>query len=96
MDKFAFGVEYDPYHHSVNGTISEAIKTYEANGVPLRQLLSDYNDVLTYPSELKKALNPWLYLTKGIKNLPVVSGVSVAETLFNVSAMSLYRQKPIN
>lgn len=96
MDKFIIEVGYEPYHHVINGTISEAIKAYEANGVPLRQLLSDYNDVLTYPSELKKALNPWLYLTKGIKNLPVVSGVSVAETLFNVSAMSLYRQKPIN
>ena len=32
-----------------NGTISDAINTYMTMGVPLSQLLTDYNDVITYP-----------------------------------------------
>ena len=82
------------YNHRVNGTILDAIKQYEARGVPLKQLLSDYNDVIS-GSNIKEAINPWEYLYKGKKKLPVVSGVSVAEALFNTSAMSLYKQKPI-
>ena len=82
--------------HKINGTIANAISKYEDNRVSLRQLLTDYNDVITYPEYLKKAINPWEYLSKGIKKQTVVCGVSVAETLFNVSAMSLYRQKPMD
>ena len=64
-------------------------------GVPLSQLLTDYNDVITYPDLLETAVNPWesIHIRKGT---PVVCGVSAAETLFNVSAMSLYRQNPIS
>lgn len=78
-----------------NGTITDAINTYTTMGVPLSQLLSDYNDVITYPDILKTAVNPWesIHIRKGT---PVVCGVSAAETLFNVSAMSLYRQNPIS
>lgn len=84
----------EPYNHKINGTVLNAIKLYEANGVTLRQLLSDFNAVTTY-SDLKKAINPWEYLNKGIKKVPIVCGVSTAEALFNTSAMTLYRQKPI-
>lgn len=79
----------------INGTIADAINTYTSMGVPLSQLLSDYNDVITYPDLLETAVNPWesIHIKKGI---PVVCGVSAAETLFNVSAMSLYRQNPIS
>ena len=82
------------YSHKVNGTILDAIKQYESRGVPLIQLLTDYNDVIS-GSNIREAINPWEYLYKGKKNLSVVSGVSVAEALFNTSAMSLYKQKPI-
>lgn len=88
--------KFEPYMHKINGTIANAISRYEYNKVTLRQLLTDYNDVITYPEYLKKAINPWEYLSKGIKKQTVVCGVSVAETLFNVSAMSLYKQKPID
>lgn len=88
--------KFEPYMHKINGTIANAISKYEDNRVSLRQLLTDYNDVITYPEYLKKAINPWEYLSKGIKKQTVVCGVSVAETLFNVSAMSLYRQKPMD
>lgn len=79
----------------INGTIADAINRYTSMGVPLSQLLSDYNDVITYPGLLKTAVNPWesIHIRKGT---PVVCGVSAAETLFNVSAMSLYRQNPIS
>lgn len=78
-----------------NGTIADAINTYTTMGVPLSQLLTDYNDVITYPDLLETAVNPWesIHIRKGT---PVVCGVSAAETLFNVSAMSLYRQNPIS
>ena len=88
--------KFEPYMHKINGTIANAISKYEDNRVSLRQLLTDYNDVITYPEYLKKAINPWEYLSKGIKKQTVVCGVSLAETLFNVSAMSLYRQKPMD
>ena len=88
--------KFEPYMHKINGTIANAIGRYECNRVSLKQLLTDYNDVITYPEYLKKAINPWEYLNKGISRRNVVCGVSVAETLFNVSAMSLYKQKPID
>ena len=88
--------KFEPYKHKINGTIANAIGRYECNRVALRQLLSDYNDVITYPEYLEKAINPWEYLSKGIKKQSVVCGVSVVETLFNISAMSLYKQKPID
>ena len=84
------------YNHKLNGTIADAINEYERRGVPLRQLLSDYLDVITYPDELQKAINPWQHINTGIKSNPTVCGVSVAETLYNVAAMSLYRQNPIS
>lgn len=87
---------FKTYMHKINGTIANAIGNYESNKVSLRQLLSDYNDVITYPEYLKKAINPWEYLSRGIKKRDVVCGVSMAETLFNISAMSLYKQKPID
>lgn len=88
-------LELETYNLKGNGTITQAIKTYESYNVPLKQLLTDYNDVITYPEYLKKAFNAWEYLNKGIKKIPIVCGVSVAEALFNVSAMSLHKQKPI-
>ena len=84
------------YKHKLNGTIADAIKQYECRGVPLRQMISDYLDVITYPDELQEAINPWQHINTVIKKIPVVCGVSEAETLFNVSAMSLYGQHPIS
>lgn len=86
--------ELVPVKQKINGTISAAINRYISMGVPLKQLLSDYNDILTYPELLKTAVNPWesINIKKGVT---VVCGVSKAEALFNVSAMSLYRQQPI-
>ena len=58
-----------------NGTIADAINTYTTMGVPLSQLLTDYNDVITYPDLLETAVNPWesIHIRKGT---PVVCGVS--------------------
>ena len=83
-----------PTKQKINGTISAAINRYISMGVPLKQLLSDYNDILTYPELLKTAVNPWesINIKKGV---PIVCGVSKAEALFNVSAMSLHKQQPI-
>ena len=83
-----------PVKHKINGTISSAINKYTSMGVPLKQLLSDYNDILTYPELLKSAVNPWesINVKKGV---PIVCGVTKAEALFNASAMSLYKQQPI-
>ena len=83
-----------PVKQKINGTISTAINRYISMGVPLKQLLSDYNDILTYPELLRSAVNPWesINLKKGVD---IVCGVSKAEALFNASAMSLYRQQPI-
>lgn len=83
------------YTQKVNDTIASAIKLYESNGVPLRQLMTDFNSVLSHPDELKKAYNPWECLNNNINKVPVVCGVSVAESLFNVAAMSLVKQPPI-
>ena len=58
--------KFEPYMHKINGTIANAIGRYECNRVSLKQLLTDYNDVITYPEYLKKAINPWEYLNKGI------------------------------
>ena len=51
--------KFEPYMHKINGTIANAIGRYECNRVSLKQLLTDYNDVITYPEYLKKAINPW-------------------------------------
>ena len=88
------GAKFESYSNKINGTIKEAIKQYESRGVSLNQLLSDYNAVISGPN-IRKAINPWEYLNKGINKVPVVSGVSTAEALFNTSAMTLYRQKPL-
>ena len=88
--------QLEKWNHKINGTISEALNTYKKKGVPFRQLLSDYLDVLTYPEELKAATNPWLYINHGVKKRQVVCGVSLNETLFNLSAMSLVKQKPLD
>jgi len=77
--------KFEPYMHKINGTIANAISKYEDNRVSLRQLLTDYNDVITYPEYLKKAINPWEYLSKGIKKQTVVCGVSVAGAIFKHS-----------
>lgn len=83
------------HNQRINGTILNAINSYESRGVPLKQLLSDYNDVISYQYELKKAVNPWQYLNSNIKQVPIVCGVSTAEALFCTSAMSLQKQRPI-
>lgn len=88
--------ELDVYNHKVNGTIADAIKQYESYNVPLRQLLSHYNEILTHPGLREKAINPWLSLNYDINNNDILSGVSVEETLFNLAAMKLHRQKPID
>lgn len=84
------------YSHKINGTIADAIKQYERKRISLCQLISDYLDVITYPDELQKAINPWQYNYEVIKKISVVCGVSDTETAFNVSAMSLYKQNPIS
>ena len=84
----------EPHYHRINGTIAEAIHAYEARGVPLQQLLSDYLDVITDPYQLSKAVNPWAHI-KNKRGELVVRGVSTAEAIFTVSAMSLYKQRPI-
>lgn len=86
--------KFEPYSNKINGTVKDAITQYESRGAALNQLLSDYNAVIS-GSNIRNAINPWEYYHKGIKNIPVVGGVSVAEALFNTSAMSLYRQKPM-
>lgn len=83
-----------PHNQRVNGTIADAIHAYESRGVPLRQLLSDYLAVITEPYQLREAVNPWRYI-KNKQGESVVCGISTAEALFNISAMSLYRQSPI-
>lgn len=77
-----------------NGTIKAAIEIYEKLGVSHRQLLTDYNAILTNPDELEKAVNPWesLHIKKGVE---VICGVSATESAFNEGAMKLYKQKPI-
>lgn len=87
--------EFCQYKQKVNGTIKTAIDSYWNAGVSLKQLLTDYNEVTTYPEALKKAINPWEYLNKGIRKLDIVSGVTTLETLFNMSAMTLHKQKPV-
>lgn len=83
-----------PVSQRINGAVTEAIRAYTAMGVPVSQLLSDYNAILTFPELLEQAVNPWESIHNR-KGTSVVCGVSAAETLFNVSAMSLYRQSPI-
>ena len=87
--------KYEVHTYPINGKISNAIKAYETNGVPLRQLLSDLDDVTTHPEDLKMAVNAWEYLHLEIKNTPVVCGVTASESLFNVAAMSLAKQSPL-
>ena len=84
-----------PIKQPINGTISEAINSYEAKGVPLSQLLTDFNDVITNPDLLKTAVNPWESINKK-KGVSVVCSVSALETKFIFSAMSLYKQRPIS
>ena len=84
------------YNQRINGTILNAINSYENRGVPLNQLLSDYSDIISYQNELKKAVNPWQYINSNIKKVPIVCGVSTAEALFCIAAMSLQKQRPID
>ena len=86
--------KFEPHHQKINGTLAEAIRAYESRGVPLRQLLTDYNDVITEPYELMNAVNPWQHI-KHEKGEAVVCGVSTAEALFNISAMSLHKLSPV-
>lgn len=53
----------EPYSQRINGTILNAIKKYESMGVPLNQLLSDYNDVMS-GSNIRDAINPWEYINQ--------------------------------
>ena len=60
-----------PVKQKINGTISAAINRYISMGVPLKQLLSDYNDILTSTELLRSAVNPWesINLKKGVDSL---------------------------
>ena len=86
--------DYECLSVKTNGTIKAAIETYEKLGVSPKQLLTDYNAILTNPEELDEAVNPWQsHHTK--KGVEVVCGVSDMESAFDVAAMSLHKQKPI-
>ena len=88
--------DYEVYNHKVNGTISYVKKLYDSYRVSYRQLLSDYNDVITTPELRERALNPWQYVNEDRKKNSVVCGATVLETAFNLGAMKLYKQKPID
>ncbi len=42
--------KFEPYMHKINGTIANAISKYEDKSGITQALLTDYNDVITYPN----------------------------------------------
>lgn len=77
-----------------NGNIEYAIKQYRKYYVPLTVLLEDYYLIKTHSNSLEKAVNPWAYVHKGIRKIPVEVGVSVSETLFEFAAYPLKDELP--
>ena len=68
-----------------NGTIADAINTYTTMGVPLSQLLTDYNDVITYPDLLETAVNPW-------ESMSVLRDADFSFCIWSVSACIIFTE----
>jgi hypothetical protein len=79
-----------------NGKIKKAIDSYRKKLVPMTIFLTHYLAVKSKGDLLAEALNPWSYFFKGIEGHEIESGVSVEETLFNQSAMTLPKELPSN
>ena len=74
--------------------IKEAIEIYNKNKLPGKLLLTDYLSVKSRGDTLSEELNPWVYNYKGIEGLEVESGVTLHETAFITSAMTLKDEQP--
>ncbi len=83
--------KFEPHMHKINGTIANAISKYEDNRVSLRQLLTDYNDVITYPEYLKKQSIRGVF-KQGIKKQTVVCGVAWLRHYSTSQPCRIYRQ----
>lgn len=83
----------------INGNISKAIRKYRKFYVPMSKLLTDYYDVNKYGEFLERqehVVDPWMYINKGIKKIPVESGMTVAETVFETAAFYLKEEHATN
>ena len=71
----------------------ETIKYYRKYKVSGLTLLENYCQYNKYKTQLDVALNPWSDFERVIKNSPAPSGVTIAETAFNL-IQSISRENP--
>lgn len=77
-----------------NGRIKKAIDSYRKKQVPMSLFLTNYLAVKSKGDQLVQAENPWAYFYKGVEGYEVESGVSIDETLFRFSTMSIKNEMP--
>lgn len=89
-----FSYPLSPIWVQINGNIAGAIKIYRKWYVPLSKLLSDFCDIKRYKKQLESAIDPWKYLNRGIKKVPIEGGLSTDETLFEKAAWKIKDELP--
>jgi len=89
-----FSLPYKKIPVRINGRITNAIDKYRSYFVPLERLLEDYYLIKTHLPSFDGVINPWAYIHKGIRKIPVELGVSVSETLFELAAYPMKDEKP--
>lgn len=77
-----------------NGRIKKSIDSYRKKQVPMPLFLANYLAVISKGDLLVQAENPWAYFYKGVEGYEVESGVSIDETLFRFSTMSIKNEIP--
>lgn len=77
-----------------NKTIKTTYDLYRKYYIPNYKLYSDFCDVIVHKSALEGALNPWLYVNKGMKKMPVERGMTTSEAVFDFGALLLQDQLP--
>lgn len=77
----------------MNGIIKNAIDMYRQYHVPMTKLLSDYSDVKRYSEDLNEFSYNWVYLNKRKRGIPVESGMTVDETVFEFAAFYLQEER---
>lgn len=78
----------------INGNITKAMQRYRREKMPLKHLLQDVHDIKLHRKDLEHALNPWLHLNRDLKRIPVESGFTIEETLFEKAAFLLKDEQP--
>ena len=78
---------------SFSRKLIETIKYYRKYKVSGLTLLENYCQYNKYKTQLDDALNPWSDFERVIKNSPAPSGVTIAETAFNL-IRSISRENP--